>query len=245
MSTSSEASDSAAVNVGEKADSPPATARTSPEAPEPWISPAMQATVTLLRRTLTAVFVLWMCSIWLARTLTGSWIPSDVFQYHPLFLTVAFVGCVPEGVYASICVKRCRNMSDRTATVRRHVVCLAVGSFLALAGYAVIFYSKNARGKHHLTTWHGVVGFAAVAAFMLQALIGVGFYFRLTNDGNTLSRLRRAHKNLAVGAMALGVAAMALGMASNFAHKHVASLALRVVFGAAAAALTGVAYLVE
>jgi cytochrome b-561 domain-containing protein 2 len=233
--------DSVAVNMDpiaeptRKLPSPATTPSAGPLSP----SPAVSAIVTLVRRTVSICAMIYMMNFWLS----VSW--KDVFQYHPLTMTAAFVAAMPETLHSALSIRRARSMNDRVGSSRRHLILSTLMSVLTLIGYAAIYYNKDQRKKQHLKTWHGLFGFVTVCVIVVQALCGLVVYFKLTKDGNKLALIRKIHKYCGIAVMALGCLSMWLGLQSNFALGAVASPTVRIVFGLVTTVVTASSYVIE
>lgn len=206
--------------------------------PIPTLSTAGQATVSLIRRIACVTATVYMCSFWTSQN------RADLFQYHPLAMTTAFLSAMPEALTLGGSIRRAKTLAERRSTSQFHLAVSVLLSLLTLAGYIVIFVSKSRRSKPHLATWHGLIGFFTVVMVMLQASLGATTYYRLVN-GNVLSFARRGHKYCAAAVLVLGSLSMWLGMQSNFANGAVASPSARICFGIATAAACVIAYLIE
>ena len=201
-------------------------------------SAARKATVTLIRRLASAGLCCYMLALW--------WEPKPtLFQWHPITMTAAFVASMPEGVYTALSMRRSRSLPERQALGRRHMLLSVVMSLLSLAGYAVIYVSKDRRNKKHLATWHGLLGAACVLATVAQSLLGSVVYFRWTSRGVIISKSRNAHKWLGLTVVALGCVSMFLGMRSNYAHGAIASAVFRLLLAIATTVLSMSAYVAE
>uniref|UniRef100_A0A7S1MSP3 Cytochrome b561 domain-containing protein n=1 Tax=Neobodo designis TaxID=312471 RepID=A0A7S1MSP3_NEODS len=200
---------------------------------------ARMATVTLLRRMASVGLSCYMLALWRSPE------PTALFQYHPLTMTAAFVGALPEGVHTALMMKRARSMTQRQTLGRRHMALSLAMGILTLCGYVAIYVNKNQRHKSHLATWHGLIGAVCVLATLAQTFCGMIVYFRISTNGVLISRLRNAHKYLGLAVVALGCASMGLGMQSNFATGLLTSASMKTAFAVASFVFCASAYVAE
>jgi hypothetical protein len=220
---------------------PPASTADAPaKRPSPRISDFTKT--SQLRRTVSAVVVLLMSYHFVG----DSW--KAVFQYHPLMMTVAFVGFLPEIVHLANNFRRCRSMVERQQTVDHHLQFAIAMKMVGLVGFAAIEVSKIQRKKKHFTTWHGLIGLFCVMVLVLQVMLGIVYHYRLfptKKFPGIFSLLRKAHQWLGLGLVALGAASMYLGMQTHFAAGAVPDTWARMFFAVATIVLALVAYLRE
>ena len=183
---------------------------------------------TVLRRCFCSIVV-----VLLARWMLGKqW--TNLFQYHPISMTVCFLGLMPELLYVSRSLRKCRSMNERSERIGDHLLLATMVKTLALVGFIAIYVDKNHRGKKHFTTWHGLMGVITVLVVAFQVLVGLAYHFRLgpwRKFSAYLSTLRKIHKYCGIAVLLLGSISMFLGWKSNFATKLVASDVARLAFG--------------
>lgn len=200
------------------------------------------ANTTRVRRIIAAVVVFVMAY----QFVEPSW--RNVFQYHPLMMTVAFIGFLPEIVHLSNNFRRCRSMTDRQQTVDQHLQFAVAMKIVSLLGFAAIEVSKIQRHKRHFTTWHGLIGLMCVIALVLQVIIGIVYHYRIfpvKKFPGLFSLLRKAHQWLGLALVGLGALSFYLGMQTHFAVRAVGDPWVRMVFGVATGALALFAYFRE
>jgi cytochrome b-561 domain-containing protein 2 len=173
---------------------------------------------------------------------------SDIFQYHPMAMTLSCMCVLPEVVHQANNFRRCRSVSDRASTTDRHTVSALAMKTLTLVGFAAIEISKFQRKKQHFTTWHGLLGLLTVLTLTLQILVGVLYRYRLGPSQripNFFIILRKAHKWFGLILVALVASTMFLGFQSHFAMRVLPGSSWRLVGGALTAAVLAFAYWVE
>lgn len=233
-------SEATAINVAPIAVLPDSSNAASTKKPTPRISDFSKA--SQIRRIVAAAIVLLMSYHFVG----SSW--KDVFQYHPLMMTVACVGFLPEIMHLSNNFRRCRSMAERQQTVGFHLQTAVAMKVLSLFGFAAIEVSKIQRKKHHFTTWHGRVGLACIIVLVLQVVIGVVYHYRIfptKKFPGIFSLLRKCHQWLGMGLVALAAASMYLGMQTHFAEKAVVEPWTRTLFAVATGVVVLFAYLRE
>lgn len=199
-------------------------------------------TLVTTRRCVSAAIVVLMSCYFVG----NNW--HDVFQYHPLMMTVGFVGLLPEIVHLSNNFRRCRSMSERQQTLDRHLQFALGMKLCGLLGFAAIEASKIQRKKLHFTTWHGQIGLLCIFVLALQVVVGLVSHFRLGPSKKLQAIypiLRKVHFYLGLVLLLLAVISMYLGLQSNFALKAVTNHYTRQLFGAVTTLLVGWSYLRE
>jgi hypothetical protein len=197
---------------------------------------------TQIRRIASAAIVLLMSYHFVG----SSW--TDVFQYHPLMMTVAFLGFLPEVIHLSNNFRRCRSMVERQLTVGLHLQTAIAMKVLSLIGFVAIEVSKIQRKKKHFTTWHGLIGLICIIVLALQVVIGIVYHYRLfptKKFPGIFSLLRKVHQWLGIVLVALAAGSMYLGLQTHFAEKAVTESWTRMLFALATGGVVLVAYLRE
>ena len=216
------------VDVGDAPKSPTGVAAAEPGRP---------VLFTLARRVVSALFVVLMC----ARFASPTW--DELFQWHPLGMTLAFAGAMPELLHLARSLGRAKSVGDRTAGRNLHVGWSLLMHTACVVGYAAVFINKEKRGKKHCQSWHGLIGTLTVAACTAQVVAGAAIYWRFMPD--KLATMWKFHRNAAIAVVALGAVSMFLGFQSFHAQAHVTALALRQLCAVLPAAFLAVAYYVE
>lgn len=101
-----------------------------------------------------------------------AWPGSSLFSWHPTLMTLAFVGCMFEGLLAFNPESSLFFGAARQTKVLFHQVCQICAVVLSLAGFAVIYYNKTLNDKPHFTTWHGFFGIITIIVSSLQSFGG-------------------------------------------------------------------------
>ena len=172
---------------------------------------------------------------------------SDVFQYHPLFMTFTFVALFPEMMHVANNFRRCRNLSDRQQTMYRHLtIGLGMKSF-AILGFVAIEIIKFEKQKVHFKSWHGKIGLACILTLTVQVLIGLIYQYRLLphSCSSLMSTIRKAHKWIGCALLLLASLSMYLGMQTHHAQRVVPNHELRFLLGVAPCVLVVAAYWLE
>lgn len=233
---------SAAINVAPIPHISPdaATSGVASKKPTPRIADFTK--VTQVRRIVAAAVVLLMSYHFVG----SSW--RDVFQYHPLMMTVACVGFLPEIMHLSNNFRRCRSMVERQQTVGLHLQTAIAMKILSLIGFVAIEISKIQRKKKHFTTWHGLIGLICIIVLALQVVIGIVYHYRLfptKRFPGIFSLLRKVHQWLGITLVALAAVSMYLGLQTHFAEKAVVEPWARMFFALATTAVVIFAYVRE
>lgn len=171
-------------------------------------------TITTVRRIATVVIV-----TVLLYSYQGLYV-TDLFPYHPLAMTLAFVAVLPEVVYASSLVKRSKTMADRSDLTMRHILLALLLKTLTLIGFCVIYINKAIRHKVHFKTWHGKLGLLVMLVLIAQVVVGLLLYWRLPSP-NALPTLRKAHSWLSLTFGAVSSMTMLLGIGASFFSANV------------------------
>lgn len=116
----------------------------------------------------------------------GEW---TFFSYHPLFMTLAFVGCFGN----SALVKKMGGYKN----TKTHGITVWMGIFLSLAGLYVIYTNKNNHGKEHFTSKHGKFGMLYIVS-----VIGLGMFagtvlhpdFGIAKTSKLIRKLASSHR---------------------------------------------------
>jgi len=72
------------------------------------------------------------------------------FWYHPAAMVLAYIVIPP----FSAKMKRAGGYSN----TKNHGITMGISVALAIVGWYVIHSNKDAAGKDHITTWHGLLG---------------------------------------------------------------------------------------
>lgn len=95
------------------------------------------------------------------------------FALHPLLMSLAFAFLVPQGLMVfnrSSSLVSAWKVPDK---VNAHGWMLFAGLCSALAGFVVIYITKNRGGKQHFTSWHGYLGLIVTLYMCVQVVAGV------------------------------------------------------------------------
>jgi cytochrome b561 len=196
---------------------------------------------TRVRRVLALIFAFFCVFPFLTHSL------FDVFQYHPLAMTLSFVALFPEMMHVANNFRRCRNLADRNQTMTRHLVIGLLMKAFALSGFIAIEFIKFQKQKVHFKSWHGKIGLLCILTLSLQVLVGCIYQYRLLPQSlsSWMSTLRKAHKWIGLSLLFLASLSMYLGMQTHHAQRVVTNDLLRFVLGIAPAVLVLSAYRFE
>lgn len=161
-------------------------------------------------------------------------------------MSIAFVGVLPETIFAAKNTKRSRSVGDRNLWLARHAYGGLLVMLLAVGGGGMIVASKWVRGKRHFSSLHGLVGVTCLSAVWVQCIVGIVLYYRPAALRTLLGRCRYIHRCCGVVVLVTSCFAMSLGLFTHFAteilHLHPF---LHGVLSCAAAAFCAWAFLHE
>lgn len=108
------------------------------------------------------------------------------FSYHPLLMTVGFVGMMGNAVL----VKKLGGYKN----TKLHGYLTAAGLLMVLCGGYVIYRNKENMGKAHLTSLHSKMGFGAIIGAIGIGIAGATFLHPDFGMAKTNSSIRLGHK---------------------------------------------------
>eukprot|EP01064_Diplonema_japonicum_P021662 TRINITY_DN31220_c0_g1_i1.p1 TRINITY_DN31220_c0_g1~~TRINITY_DN31220_c0_g1_i1.p1 ORF type:complete len:215 (+),score=11.37 TRINITY_DN31220_c0_g1_i1:36-647(+) len=155
---------------------------------------------------------------------------TNLFQWHPILMAVGYIGFMVEGICIGRKLGACRGVVERQGEVERHVYFCVLCAVMVVMGWAVVYKSKEVKGKAHMTSWHGTVGVCAVSCLLFQLLLGFSLYYPLPFPKTLKPYLRTAHLFVALFTSLLGTVSLSLGLLTTYASQRISPTA-RVAVG--------------
>lgn len=103
---------------------------------------------------------------------------TDYFQYHPIFISMAFYFCMPLSLWYGRIGSRSLTIGARRQLLWRHLVISIGFSVFSICSFLAINAQKNHMKKQHYTSWHGFCGITVYIIIWLQSLVGFLRYFK-------------------------------------------------------------------
>lgn len=129
-----------------------------------------------------------------AAAVTPSW--PVWFWYHPAAMLVGYVALMGNAVLV-------KKIGGLRAT-KIHGYLMGIGSLVVGFGWYVIHSNKEAMGKPHITTWHGLSGLVCLLTTFGMAVAGTGLLDPHVGMMKGSKSVRFVHKN--GGRLLLGAA---------------------------------------
>ena len=157
-----------------------------------------------------AVLLAWFGRLaWFDRETDG----AVSFNYHPLFMGLAFVVLMPEALLAYADLEERRGFGHAAAK-KMHAWAHIAASVCILLGLIFVFANHSAKGIPALYSAHSWIGLTAAMCTFLQAIVGCVAYALPTLfgvGGESRARLLPAHRFAGAATLALGAAACVAG----------------------------------
>ena len=109
---------------------------------------------------------------------------SNVFTWHPILLSLAFLMFMNEGLLVYFNGKL--EQTDRSISRYWHARYMFVASMLAIGGYICIYishaktnHSQFGIGHHFINALHVWIGYLVLVLMLLQTLVGMSKYFEM------------------------------------------------------------------
>lgn len=125
------------------------------------------------------------------------------FWYHPAAMLLGYVALMGNAVLV-------KKIGGLRAT-KIHGYLMGAGSLIAAFGWYVIHSNKEANGKPHLTTWHGISGVMLLLCTMGSAIAGTGLLDPHVGMMKTSKTVRYFHRNSGRILLAAAFACSVLG----------------------------------
>eukprot|EP00931_Biecheleriopsis_adriatica_P005894 TRINITY_DN107370_c0_g1_i1.p2 TRINITY_DN107370_c0_g1~~TRINITY_DN107370_c0_g1_i1.p2 ORF type:complete len:206 (-),score=42.06 TRINITY_DN107370_c0_g1_i1:33-608(-) len=125
------------------------------------------------------------------------------FWYHPAAMLLGYVALMGNAVLV-------KKIGGLRAT-KIHGYLMGAGSFAALFGWYVIHSNKEAMGKPHITTWHGLFGIICLIATFVMAVSGSSLLDPHIGLMKTSKLVRAIHRNSGRALMGAAFVASAIG----------------------------------
>eukprot|EP00111_Clytia_hemisphaerica_P001890 TCONS_00005315-protein len=149
---------------------------------------------------------------------------TSLFSWHPTLMVLGFGLFMFEAILLFSPYSSLLGASDRKLKVKYHWILQVLAAICFNLGFAVIYYNKNLNNKPHFTSWHGKIGFWAVAISTFQTMVGPSLIYynnRILNPmGTSLALRKKVHGVVGALAFVLGDATMILSLFSNFMVKN-------------------------
>ncbi|KAG5443797.1 Cytochrome b561 domain-containing protein 2 [Clonorchis sinensis] len=142
--------------------------------------------------------------------------PTDLFTFHPLFVSLGMLGLMPWG--ARILDRQLQWIQHvpRTQRLRWHWIIQLFSGVLTCLGVAAVFANKVRHGKPHFTTWHAFLGLVLLIYVIVELAAGVVLHWKLWPVQRWIAygQARRYHMYAGLGLFALATGTFILGFRS-------------------------------
>ncbi|KAG8436137.1 hypothetical protein GDO86_007298 [Hymenochirus boettgeri] len=139
-------------------------------------------------------------------------------------MTLAFSFLMTEAILVFSPDSSLLRAFSRRARVQVHLVLQLLCVVSALLGFGIIYANKVLQGKHHFTTWHGLLGGLTVLWALLQSIGGISLlYPKLLQRWNLATR-KLYHATAGLVVYLLGCGSILLGMCSLWFSASVTGL---------------------
>lgn len=160
---------------------------------------------------------------------------ADAFQYHPIFMMIAFVMVLPDVVTSFKRLQRkeekkrqsgpesTQSLDDclpRAEVILRHQLAAFAMEAAAAAGFAAVEYVKISNQRPHLISPHGVVGALCGAAILCQMVLGTLLRYVFQPHQRIYQRVLVAHRLTSLTIVMTGM----LGIVGGFLSTTYAAL---------------------
>lgn len=143
-------------------------------------------------------------SVAAAFMVTPSW--PVWFWYHPAAMLLGYVAFMGNGVLV-------KKIAGKTNT-KIHGWLMTIGTVAAVFGWYVIYSNKEASGKKHITTWHGLLGVISLLGTCSSA---VGGFVGLHPDFGLMTKskwIRLIHRYDGIAMVVLAFVVCVMGWAT-------------------------------
>eukprot|EP00053_Salpingoeca_punica_P006706 m.62932 g.62932 ORF g.62932 m.62932 type:complete len:204 (+) comp13817_c0_seq2:35-646(+) len=144
----------------------------------------------------------------------------SLFSWHPFCMTLAVVGTLPWAIsrFQQPSGQGTPNRTDRTWS---HFRLMAFTALLMAIGHYAIYATKEAYGKPHLTSWHGLLGAIASILIIMQTFSNSAFLYpeRIKDMVAKIGGFKvayRVHRLMGMTTFSLATTALFLGFYSNW-----------------------------
>lgn len=113
---------------------------------------------------------------------------------------------------------------DRKQQVRSHWIFQLIMVICNIGGFIAVYVNKDLKGKHHLTSWHGLIGLITAISCLVQAAAGIFLlYPNLIPKFITLAKAKIYHSTYGLLNYLLVVVVVNLGLWSNWANRNIST----------------------
>ncbi|CAG9578438.1 ferric reductase transmembrane protein-like protein [Leishmania major strain Friedlin] len=193
--------------------------------------PAPSVWLKSLCRRLAAVGIIVPVSLQLFRK-SGTY--TDIFQYHPICMMLAFVMVLPDVVRDIKQLRQAHRRSPlkdrlpRHEIIMRHQLASFVMELAAAGGFAAVEYTKLKNHYPHLESLHGIVGTLCGLTIVCQMVLGSILRYVLAPANPKRLIVRTVHKCVSVTIAVTAMMAMAGGfLATEYAERMIPASLIR------------------
>eukprot|EP00730_Choanoeca_flexa_P016094 TRINITY_DN7538_c0_g1_i1.p1 TRINITY_DN7538_c0_g1~~TRINITY_DN7538_c0_g1_i1.p1 ORF type:complete len:250 (+),score=15.16 TRINITY_DN7538_c0_g1_i1:182-931(+) len=158
---------------------------------------------------------------WVANGFAKQCLPDGTcvvtFQYHPLFMSIAWVFFASEGIMAYK-VKPMSKSSHATSKAY-HAIMNFLALVFAITGVAIAFRNHQVKGVAHLDSVHSWIGFTTTWIMFIQFVVGLYVYYFSSNKG-LKQDLMMGHRFVGGMSYVLAVATISLGLLNYEGDGH-------------------------
>ncbi|GET90806.1 ferric reductase transmembrane protein-like protein [Leishmania tarentolae] len=205
-------------------------------------NPARRMRVKCLCRRLAAIAIIVTVSLQLFQK-SGTY--TDIFQYHPICMMLAFVMVMPDVVRDVRQLRQARRRSPfedklpRNKIIMRHQLASLVMELAAAGGFAAVEYTKVKKHYPHLKSLHGIVGVVCGVATVCQVTLGSILRYVLTPADPKRPMVQTAHKCISITITVTAMTAMVGGfLATEYAARAIPSSLIRTAVALASVVTT-------
>ena len=144
---------------------------------------------------------------------TGTNDTSGIFNWHPLLMIFAFVGCMGEAVLA---YKRpIIHLSDRPARKTWHASLHTVAMVIGIFGLTAVIKSHTLKRPDPMSNFysvHSFIGLTVCSLFLIQYILGIIAYLAPKFTASNRAAFSALHAFLGLTTFTGGIAAIAIGV---------------------------------
>ncbi|KAG7494816.1 cytochrome b561 domain-containing protein 2 [Solea senegalensis] len=139
---------------------------------------------------------------------------TSLFSWHPFFMTLAFSFFMTEAILVFSPHGSPIKSLPHKVKGRIHWVLQSLCEACAVLGLGTIVFNKHLNGKHHFTSWHGLLGLLTMCVVGLQSLAALPLMYHSLVKGWSLAKLKRYHATSGLVTYLLGCVTVLLGLCS-------------------------------
>ncbi|CBZ28882.1 ferric reductase transmembrane protein-like protein [Leishmania mexicana MHOM/GT/2001/U1103] len=209
--------------------------------------PAPRVELKSLCRRLAAIGIIVPVSLQLFRK---SGTCTDIFQYHPICMMLAFVMVMPDVVRDMKQLRQAHrrppleNRLSRHEIIMRHQLASFVMELAAAGGFSAVEYTKLKKGYPHLKSLHGIMGTLCGLTIVCQMVLGSILRYVLAPANPKRPIVRTVHKCVSVTIAVTAMMAMVGGfLTTEYAERMIPPSLIRTAIVLASVATTGAGFL--